>query len=922
MNRKLYILIVLLFAILFANSQGSDKFVIKNDKVYKRNLHAILLPHTGSYFYYTNGQITIGKSEDGLKYGMEVTYLGKVPDSTRLRIKAHYKDGMKNGLYLEYERSDLNDTSQFGYYKNDFVNDFWINYRNGRRYVKTQYSDGQKHGQNVLYDKHGDTCLVSKFQYGNKIGRWREYDYVKGVALVEEGYNDKGNLHGWYKKYYNTGVIKEEGGFNNGIKTGEWRHFYYQDSGQVKRSVIYLEGLRNGLTSEYSIDGTIKSKTPYLNDTINGVVSKYNSIGKLNTQTNYVKGEKKGLAKTFYDNDNIRHINTWHFNQLNGITTYFREDSTIEKTVNYTNGVINGITTTYDRKGRITSECEMENWSKNGYCMECDSVTGDSIFYYYKHGTKTFEASRKEYLNVNGIRLNGSDRCANCELKSCYCEKYEVKNEKRNGLYLRHYSNLLDSCYYKNDEQHGEWKQYQKHPQWRDSYNSRIDTNLFIDSTYYRLIGLGNFKNGMKHGYFTYYNFNKNNELIKDKEGEYDFGEESGIWTYYNDENDSVLSIVATYDKGKYNGVWKKYAYDGSLLEDGIKTNGRKNGRFICYTINTRDIAETKYRYEGVYKNDYKVGKWHMFLPDATDTLAIIIYDKNIVTERILKCENDLHIQVKYTYGMFNKFLKHRTSKIVSHANGVKYGQFEKHTLFGKTIEGQYINNKTTGIWTFRDSKTIKKGLYIDKKRNGTWEECKRKGSSCKLFSTCEYEKNVKSGAYKEYFANASHYQNCLNVSGYFINDKKEGKWYTYHEYFKSGIDTIPPKVETITNYVNGKREGEKQYFNSNGRLYKTEQYENNKLIGTVTVTGVGKYYNKIETEYKNDKMNGLEVKYDSHNQKIYEGYYKNKTRHGLWTTYHSNGQKSSEGKYKNGRKTGLWIYWTDNGKKYKIERF
>ena len=70
------------------------------------------------------------------------------------------------------------------------------------------------------------------------------------------------------------------------------------------------------------------------------------------------------------------------------------------------------------------------------------------------------------------------------------------------------------------------------------------------------------------------------------------------------------------------------------------------------------------------------------------------------------------------------------------------------------------------------------------------------------------------------------------------------------------------------------------------------------------------------EATYKQDKQEGLAMKWHENGQKSREETYKDGKRDGLRTRWHENGQKDSEAIYRNGRKIGLETTWHENGQK------
>jgi antitoxin component YwqK of YwqJK toxin-antitoxin module len=101
------------------------------------------------------------------------------------------------------------------------------------RFVK-----GYKHG---LWMTTYNTKLVKTTNWNNGliIGKYHVYD-TKGKYLYQTNFGPKGN--GKFKDYYyKTGVLKQEGDYQNGKKEGEWCN--YNTQGELTTTVHYKQGV-------------------------------------------------------------------------------------------------------------------------------------------------------------------------------------------------------------------------------------------------------------------------------------------------------------------------------------------------------------------------------------------------------------------------------------------------------------------------------------------------------------------------------------------------------------------------------------------------------------------------------------------------------------------------------------------------------
>ncbi len=138
--------------------------------------------------------------------------------------------------------SKLNNTSLNGKYiinetklntNTDIVNSY---YNTGYKFIGS-FIRGYKNG---LWKTSYKNKLVKTINYNNGLiaGKYRVYN-TKGVILYKTTFGTQGN--GKYKDfYYKTGMLKEEGNYENGKKEGEW--CTYNQQGNTKEIVYYKNG--------------------------------------------------------------------------------------------------------------------------------------------------------------------------------------------------------------------------------------------------------------------------------------------------------------------------------------------------------------------------------------------------------------------------------------------------------------------------------------------------------------------------------------------------------------------------------------------------------------------------------------------------------------------------------------------------------
>ena len=103
---------------------------------------------------------------------------------------------------------------------------------------KGVFNVGYKTGHWQTLYKH---TLVKSEHWNNGLitGKYTVYNTDKKI-LYQTNFESLGN--GKYKDYYyKTGILKEEGNYENGKKEGKW--CFYNSNGTLKDSIIYVKGV-------------------------------------------------------------------------------------------------------------------------------------------------------------------------------------------------------------------------------------------------------------------------------------------------------------------------------------------------------------------------------------------------------------------------------------------------------------------------------------------------------------------------------------------------------------------------------------------------------------------------------------------------------------------------------------------------------
>jgi len=155
----------------------------------------------------------------------------------------------------------------------------------------------------------GRSKLYSETSYKPDIKLKRERASGQGIRIVEEGATREqgimivdesemqGKPHGLEKIYYETGQLKSETPFKDGMKQGLVKIYFI--SGVLESTTPYLNNVVHGMSMEYYESGQVRSETPYMDGKIEGNTRTYHEEGWLQFDIELRAGTKHGWYKEF-----------------------------------------------------------------------------------------------------------------------------------------------------------------------------------------------------------------------------------------------------------------------------------------------------------------------------------------------------------------------------------------------------------------------------------------------------------------------------------------------------------------------------------------------------------------------------------------------------------------------------------------------
>ncbi len=355
--------------------------------------------------------------EDGLIITL-FTYKSGVLTKKRT-INRRDDQGNKQGVWMHFHKNLR--IKEEGNYVDDLRHGFFKYYTNTGNLIKTerwimgvlQEPDATTEKMEVrkILDKNtGHISSVGPYLQGQKEGVHREYDeegnvigggiYAQGVVLAEGITDDMGRRQKHWKFYYQTGELKEEGGYIDGKRNGKWTYYFingnveqqgrynrdkpdgywvwYHENGEIWREEEYERGLRYGPFVEKDDAGNVIAEGKFIEGFKDGPWV-YN-IGDIIQKGTYFDGERHGKWEhTFKTSGDVRFKGEYINGMREGRHTWFYDGGQIEMRGKYAADKKEGIWEFYNTKGyrylTITFDNDVEieyNGSKISYGKRYD----------------------------------------------------------------------------------------------------------------------------------------------------------------------------------------------------------------------------------------------------------------------------------------------------------------------------------------------------------------------------------------------------------------------------------------------------------------------------------------------------------------------------------------------------------------------
>lgn len=212
----------------------------------------------------------------------------------KISAEGVYKAGLPEGRWKYFERGEFDSEGKYSMGKKD---SWWIEqgFKKGAVEI-VEFKAGEFTYKNTSIV---DGIVTSKTEPIGDGQKWIKYNYydngqVRYIAYANPPRKDKrGRLRdaqydGPFKLFNRTGVVLEEGNFENGAETGHWK--YYYENGKLRMEGDYIQlrehdyfalGQKSGLWKIYYQTGKTKAVGNYTSNEKVGVWQYFDKNGKV-----------------------------------------------------------------------------------------------------------------------------------------------------------------------------------------------------------------------------------------------------------------------------------------------------------------------------------------------------------------------------------------------------------------------------------------------------------------------------------------------------------------------------------------------------------------------------------------------------------------------------------------------------------------
>lgn len=159
---------------------------------------------------------------------------------------------------------------------------------------------------------------------------------------------------GTYRRYYRTGVLEQQTSFTAGKRDSAYVEFHR--TGTRRLETTYRAGIRQGPFKTHYETGQVSQEGTFENDEPTGELIYYHPNGAVKLRTTLAKGQPNGPLKAVYPDGKTQAEINYVDGQPNGAVKFFYPNGAVQSEGSFTRGLLSGPYKTYYPNGQIENE--------------------------------------------------------------------------------------------------------------------------------------------------------------------------------------------------------------------------------------------------------------------------------------------------------------------------------------------------------------------------------------------------------------------------------------------------------------------------------------------------------------------------------------------------------------------------------------
>lgn len=232
-------------------------------------------------------------------------------------------------------REEVYSTNKIGEPARSFVYRDWWGIKSKTPYLQREYflnhslkmevalRGKQKHGFYRAYYRSGDLHEEGKYQDGLREGEFKTF-FKETKEVMSISYYQRGELEGKYQTFWRPGKIQIEGMYRTGKKVGEWKK--YSASGVLMEKNSCFSQNQKGYLVSYHRNGEKKDSVSCLDGLKEGKFISWSPEGIVLENGNFSAGKKTGKWLQWHPNQKLKSQSSYVNDLLSDSIREFSED--------------------------------------------------------------------------------------------------------------------------------------------------------------------------------------------------------------------------------------------------------------------------------------------------------------------------------------------------------------------------------------------------------------------------------------------------------------------------------------------------------------------------------------------------------------------------------------------------------------------